>query len=427
MGIQIGDKVGDYEVVGILGRGGMGKVFRVRSLLTLREEAMKVIAEDLGAQPDLAERFLREIRVHASLEHPNIAALHSAIRVDDRIVMILELVDGIGLEDIVKRGPISAANVLDYAGQVLSALQYTHNRGVIHRDIKPPNILVTRTGQIKLTDFGIAVADSELRLSRRGMVVGSLPYMAPEQIRSGTVDVRSDIYSLGVTLYEMTTGKRPFQGTTEYQLIEAHMKQAPRPPAEVTPGVPASLSDGILRAMAKDPGDRFQSAEEFHAALDGVSADAPTALGETTLLLSQDELARVESGLVKVVGPIARHMVASAVRRSTNLQDLCARLAEQIPDAREREQFLKTGLGTAPAPGTIAVRRPTTDSGPRTWDQAWLSKLEQALTAYVGPIARVLVKKATQKTRTPDELCEFLAAEIASETDRRAFLKTTRR
>jgi serine/threonine protein kinase len=154
-GIEVGDIVGDYEVVGVLGRGGMGKVFRVRSRLTGREEAMKVVYPDLSGQAELADRFLREIKVHASLDHPNIAALHAAVRIQDQLVMILELVHGFSLEERLRAGVLPGAEAVHYINQVLSALAFARDRGVVHRDIKPANILITTEHVVKLTEGGM--------------------------------------------------------------------------------------------------------------------------------------------------------------------------------------------------------------------------------------------------------------------------------
>ncbi len=168
MAIQIGDILGDYQVTGVLGRGGMGKVFRVRSLLTDREEAMKIVLPDLDENPGLADRFLREIKVHASLQHPNIAALRTALRIEGRLVMILELVEGVSLEEMLRSGPMEIPQAVGCVVQVLSALAFAHERGVIHRDIKPANILIATAGAVKLTDFGIARSTSGARLTGTG-------------------------------------------------------------------------------------------------------------------------------------------------------------------------------------------------------------------------------------------------------------------
>ena len=153
MALQIGDTVGDYEIVGVLGKGGMGKVYRVRNLLSDRIEAMKVVLPDLSADPGLADRFLREIRVHASLEHPNIAALRTALRVDNQVLMVMELVEGISLEERLRQGPLDLASGIRYVDQILSALDLAHSRGIIHRDIKPANVIVTPDGDREADRF----------------------------------------------------------------------------------------------------------------------------------------------------------------------------------------------------------------------------------------------------------------------------------
>src|ERR1043165_1319198 len=161
MNYEIGSTVGDYQVVGILGAGGMGKVYKVRNVISDRVEAMKVLLPDLSNEPDLADRFLREIKVQASLKHPNIAALHTAMRVDNRLLMLMEFVDGETLEEKLKSGPLATKPAVEYMTQARSPLEYAHANGVIHRDIKPANMILTESGVIKLMDFGIAKAAAD--------------------------------------------------------------------------------------------------------------------------------------------------------------------------------------------------------------------------------------------------------------------------
>src|SRR5581483_10140915 len=165
MAFQVGDRVGDYEVIAVLGAGGMGRVYKVRNVISERVEAMKVLLPNLANEPDLADRFIREIKVLASLNHPNIAALHTALRIENQLVMIMELVEGITLEERLRQGPIPLSDTLRYVDQVLAALSYAHARGIIHRDIKPANMMLTAGGVVKLMDFGIAKPAGDRRLT----------------------------------------------------------------------------------------------------------------------------------------------------------------------------------------------------------------------------------------------------------------------
>jgi serine/threonine protein kinase len=272
MAFEIGSTVGDYQIIAALGAGGMGKVYKVRNVISDRIEAMKILLPDLATEPELADRFVREIKVLASLNHPNIAALHTALRIENQLVMIMELVEGVTLEERLRQGPIPLTETLRYIDQVLAALSYAHARGIIHRDIKPANMMLTAVGVVKLMDFGIAKPAGDRRLTMTGTTMGSLYYMPPEQVKSETIDARADLYSLGVSLYELVTGRRPFQGDSNYAIMAAHLQQQPVPPMEVAPGLPRGLNDLILMALAKDPGQRFQSADAFRAALSSVSS-----------------------------------------------------------------------------------------------------------------------------------------------------------
>lgn len=271
MQFPVGQRVGDYEIVEILGAGGMGKVYKVRNVLSDRIEAMKVLLPDLQGDSQLADRFLREIKVQASLTHPNIAALHTALTFENQLLMVMEFIDGMSVEQMIGKGPLPLPRALDYTIQVLQALGYAHSRGVIHRDIKPANMMVTRDGVVKLMDFGIAKMRADKRLTQTGHTVGSLFYMSPEQIRGDReLDPRADLYSLGVALYEITTGKRPFEGTSDYSIMAAHLQQNPVPPIQVDPSLPEMLNEIILMSIAKDPAGRFQSADAFRNALSNV-------------------------------------------------------------------------------------------------------------------------------------------------------------
>jgi len=277
MSEQIGKRVGDYEILGILGAGGMGQVFKVRNVISDRVEAMKVLLPDLAGRQDLANRFLREIKVLAGLNHPNIAYLRTALTLDNQLVMVMEYVDGVTLAARLEQGPLPVPEALNYIDQVLNALGYAHRQNVIHRDIKPANMMLTPQGVIKLMDFGIARSATERTLTATGTTLGSLHYMSPEQVKGAATDGRSDLYSLGISLYEMVTGHTPFHADSDYSLMAAQLQEEPKPPIELCPNLPAALNEIILTAMQKDPANRFQTADAFRNAVSNVASALPKA------------------------------------------------------------------------------------------------------------------------------------------------------
>jgi serine/threonine-protein kinase len=266
MAVQPGDTIGDYRVIELLGSGGMGHVYKVQNTFSNRIEAMKVLLPGLSTNSELAGRFLREIQVQASLVHPNIAALYTAFQAGDQLVMLMEYVEGETLETHLRRGPMAVEESLLCATQVLSALAYAHRRGVIHRDIKPANVILSPNGA-KLMDFGLAAVGFDRRLTRTGTVMGSLSYMAPEQVRGQALTVQSDIYSFGLTLYETLTGVRGITGDSDYAIMTGHLDVMPPAPAALNPSIPPAVSAAVQRAIAKNAADRFPSAEAFSAAL----------------------------------------------------------------------------------------------------------------------------------------------------------------
>ncbi len=277
-GFSTGQHVGDYEIISILGAGGMGKVYKVRNVISERIEAMKILLPDLNSNKSLADRFLREIRLLATLHHPNIAALRTALTYENQLVMIIEYVEGETLANRVARAPMSTAEVISYADQCLAALSYAHKQNITHRDIKPANMMITNDGVLKLMDFGIARSTKEGSLTSTGTTLGSLNYMPPEQVRGEAADARSDIYSFGASLYEMLTGKVPFDTDSQYALMSAQLNSDPPPPITLRGDLPGALNQIILMCMAKDPDKRFQSADALRSALKTVPvSDVPPA------------------------------------------------------------------------------------------------------------------------------------------------------
>jgi serine/threonine protein kinase len=257
---QVGQSLGDYVILQELGKGGYGKVYKVEHTITGRREAMKILAASDVSPAEQSERFLREIRLQASLSHPNIALVHTAFWVNDDLALVCELLEGESLKQRLERERPSHKESTEIMAQVLDALSYAHARGIIHRDISPANIFLTAGGVVKIIDFGLAKAATDLRLTREGAPVGAAHYMSPEQIRGAQdIDARTDIYSCGVVLYELLAGKRPFEGDNAFDIMKAHTEEAPPLPALENP----QISEVLLRALAKKPEARFQSADAF--------------------------------------------------------------------------------------------------------------------------------------------------------------------
>ena len=270
-------RIGDYEILAELGAGGMGRVYKVRNQISDRIEAMKILLPDLAGREELVARFLREIKLLAGLNHPNIAQLRTAFTHDNQLVMIMEYVEGVSMATHLSGGPLPVAEAVNYIDQVLNAVGYAHEHNVVHRDMKPGNMMLTPQGMVKVMDFGIARSDSDQTLTLAGTSLGTVNYMSPEQVKGLPTDPRSDLYSVGVCVYEMVTGKKPFATGSDYSVMTAHVNEAPRPPVDLQPGLPAALNQIILIAMAKDPAQRFQTAAAFRNALNNVRGVSPSA------------------------------------------------------------------------------------------------------------------------------------------------------
>ena len=286
--------IGHYRIVELLGGGAMGTVHIAVDTFIDREVAIKSLRPELTQDPDFVSRFRAEAKSLARLSHPNIATLFAPIVEGAELHMVMELVRGKALDDILReRGkPLGVRESLAIVAQAADGLSYAHEMGVVHRDIKPANLMISNDGRVKIMDFGIARVQGSVRLTRTGTAVGTPLYMSPEQCRGGEGDERSDIYSLGIVLYEMLNGAPPFQSNNEYDLIQAQISQTPAPLVPKVPGVAPALESAIMTALAKNPEQRYPSMRAFSDAL-GATALRPDATGvirsATHLVEAQDE------------------------------------------------------------------------------------------------------------------------------------------
>lgn len=256
--------LGNYEIVGRLGRGGMATVYRAHQLNMQRDVAIKVMSVELTSNPQFVSRFEQEAHVIAHLEHPRILPVHDYGHEGDYFYIVMRLVEGETLYDRLQRGRLSLNEASRFTRQIAEALDYAHSRGIIHRDLKPNNVLIDEWDNTYLMDFGLAklIASSQ-QLTASGAVLGTPAYMSPEQWRGGEVDARTDVYALGVMLYEMVLGQPPFDSETPYSLMYKHLNDLPTPPREVLPGLPPAVETCLLKALEKDPAQRYQSAGEL--------------------------------------------------------------------------------------------------------------------------------------------------------------------
>ena len=280
---------GRYELDGVVGRGGMAEVYRARDLRLDRIVAVKTLREDLARDQTFQARFRREAQSAASLNHPSIVAVYDTG--EDNAgpshvpFIVMEYVDGRTIRDLLRDDRrLLPERALEITDGVLRALDYSHRNGIVHRDIKPGNVMLNRSGEIKVMDFGIAraVSDAQATMTQTAQVIGTAQYLSPEQARGERVDARSDLYSTGCLLYELLTGRPPFTGDSPVAIAYQHVRENPIPPSQVDPDVPAWADAIVLKAMAKSPADRYQTAADMRADLQRaasglpVSAVAPT-------------------------------------------------------------------------------------------------------------------------------------------------------
>jgi len=282
--VMIGRQIGEYKITEEVGRGGMGIVYMGIHTFLEQDVAIKMLNPAMTLDPQIKERFLNEAKIQCKLSHPNITTIHNFLQFESYYCIVMEYIPGklIKIKDVSKRernlsqaivirGPQTLVEIKNTVLQILKALTYAHSKNIIHRDIKPSNILFTELGIPKLSDFGIAkIIGGEKTKTTTGQAIGTAWYISPEQVMGKLVDARSDIYSLGITLYEMATGKVPFDGDTDFAIYKAHLEKRPKNPRDLNPNIAKELESIILKCIAKEPANRYASAQDLYRAVESL-------------------------------------------------------------------------------------------------------------------------------------------------------------
>jgi len=483
------DRIGKYRIDGVLGSGAMGVVYKAYDADIARIVALKTIRHELldGMQEaDIVARFRNEAQASGRLVHPNIVAVYDFGTYNNTTYIAMEYVDGTPLNAfLVKDVPMELAASITCITQLLRALDYAHARGVVHRDIKPANILITGDAQVKITDFGIAKIESST-LTQVGAVIGTPSYMSPEQFKGETVDGRSDLFAVGIVLYQMLTGVRPFSGPASTVMHQILHENPPRP-SERQPALHPAFDAVLARAMAKRVEDRYPGAQAFLDALNaaymqqtggvpltdednertvlafqrpvspeparpanpaGASqhGSQPAGTGSASSLTAAPEWLQglapdLQTALSTQIGPVAKLVLKNAARDAIDLDDLCNRLLPHIGSDAGRVQFQdsireikkKHGLSTL---STMSGRSQTGTGRPATQltqmtgmptllqlSPELMEAAQMKLAVYVGPIAKVLAKRASKMTGNTDEFYRLLAENLPDPQERARFLK----
>lgn len=482
------EQLGKYRIDGILGKGSMGVVYKAFDPGIERVVALKTIRKEMFSereQADLIGRFKNEAQAAGRLAHPNIVTVFDYGEDAESAYIAMEYVEGTPLDALVQPGQAdNLPRTLAWMGDLLQGLDYAHARGVVHRDIKPGNLLVTVGAQVKISDFGVARIESST-LTQAGSMIGTPSYMSPEQFRGEAVDGRADVFSSGVVLYQLLTGARPFSGTTTI-VMQQILNQHPAPPSAVLPALGTRFDAVIARALAKSPADRFATARDFHDALlaaagaDGQDPDATRLGGDDRTLLAaglpvfdaaraqgasgtlpgatmggshivtmtpwkREAFPEVETLLARQIGPMARYLLKKVADKADSLDALGALLLPHIPSDLGRVQFqdalvLVGKKLEASGTGSGVVRTPTsmrtggvTATGANQpavqaasgFDQAFADASALKLVNLIGPIGRVVAKRAMKSTTDRHAFLQLLASHIDNAGERARFLAET--
>lgn len=450
------ERIGKYLIQGVLGKGAMGVVYKAFDPHIERVVAVKTVRKDL-VDPDLAvqvmARFQNEAKAAGRLLHPNIVSVYEYAEDEVNAFIAMEYVEGTGLREYLNRkASFDLGQIVAIVSQLLLALDFAHERGVVHRDVKPANLILTSEGALKVADFGIARIDTS-NLTNAGMVMGTPSYMSPEQCQGKEVDRRSDLFSTGVVLYELLTGEKPFAGSIEAIAFKICYED-PRPPSEISKLEISPALDAIVgTALAKDQATRFQNAKAFNRALrlaldpeinvkretqdaTEINLAAVSLQAQAAPVWDDTTLHTIERQLANFIGPMARVMIKKAAAKSRDTAELYTLLSESISDPEVRKKFI-AGMATTTAErsalnqsrsdtrGTIATQLRSLGGEAEALaplDPEFVEQTTSRLAVYLGPIAKVVARKAAQQASNRQEFVQRVAGHLGTQ-ERGAFLR----
>lgn len=438
------EDIGPYRILEQIGSGGMGVIYRAHDERLQRDVALKFLPASLNADEDIRQRFLSEARAASQLDHANICVVHDfGESPDGQLYIIMPYYQGETLSARLQRGPLPYDEALGICRQVADGLARAHERNIVHRDVKPSNIMLTADGGVKVLDFGIAKVENT-HLTSTGMSIGTLAYMSPEQLRGEEVDARTDIWALGVVLYEMVTGSQAFPAKALPDILQAVLHEADDTVAATATQLPEPVHLVIKQSMVRDREQRFA---DMNTMLD--------ALVEAFSLLSQDPasppvnrsalqggakrraydwdeqlLDNIGQMLIPVLGPIAPTLVKRKAKQAADLEELSQTLAETLPDQTSQQNLLKEMQAQIAAYTTPPIPRGMKTDGSLAGidlSATQLAELEAALITHLGPITQTLIRRQASSTSSIDSLLDSLAEHITNEEDRQKFIQAIKK